>query len=65
MIQLSITFAHHETFPPTLIKKVILLKHYVAEKNTEAVAQECFMKISVLKNVRKIHTFNVCGKTLL
>ena len=24
-----------------------------------------FLKISVLKNVRKIHTFNICGKTLL
>ena len=35
------------------------------ERNTEAAAQECFMKISVLKNVRKIHAFNVCGKTLL
>ena len=23
MMQLSITFAYHETFPPTLIKKVI------------------------------------------
>ena len=64
MIQLSITFAHHETFPPALIKSYFL-KHYVVERNTEAVAQECFMKISVLKNVRKIHAFNVCGKTLL
>ena len=35
------------------------------EGNTEAVAQECFMKISVPKNVRKMQTFNVCGKTLL
>ena len=26
MIQLSITFAHHETFPPTLIKKVETLR---------------------------------------
>ena len=65
MIQLSITFAHHETFPVTLIAKSYFLKHYVVERNTEAVAQECFTKISVLKNVRKIHAFNVCGKAIL
>ena len=45
------------------LPKKLFLKHYVVEGNTEAVAQKCFMKISVLKNVWKIHTFNVCGKT--
>ena len=59
MVQLSITFPDHETFPPTLHQKSYFLKYYVVERNTGAVAQECFMKISVLKSVRKIHTF-VC-----
>ena len=36
------------------------MKHYVVERNTEAVAEKCFIKTSALKNVRKIHTFNVC-----
>ena len=35
------------------------------ERNTEAVAQDCFIKISVPKNVREIHISNVCGKALL
>ena len=29
------------------------LKHYEVEGNTEATAQKCFIKISVLKNILK------------
>ena len=65
MIQLSITFPHHETFQPYTYQKSYYLKRYVMERNTEAVAQDCFVKISVPKNVREIHTSNVCGKALL
>ena len=36
--------------------KMLFFENYVVEGNTEADAQKCFIKTSILKNVRKTHS---------
>ena len=51
-ISLYIHIIHISTYT---CQKSYFLKHDVVEWNTKAIAQKCFVKTIILKNVRKVH----------